>query len=208
MSLDTYENLKTAIGAWTRRKDLNVVIDDVIDLCEASIYANPEQPLRCREMEVRATASTSTADAYLALPDRFLSMRRLILTYSDVSSEVAQRTPETMPLNRTAGRPYYFTVTSQITFDRTSDVIYTAEMLYHAKPVALAPANTTNAILTSYPNIYLYGCRWAAYDYAGEEDKANENYTKFISAIKGANRSSDDGNYGPAPQMSLEESIA
>ncbi len=204
MSLDTYANLKTTIQNWSRRNDIPAHVDDVIDLCEAEIYNNSQSPLKVREMEVRATATAPTSDRYIALPTGFLEMRRLSLITGGQDIDIVHTTPESMRINEAAGRPDYFTVTSQIEFDRIPDSAYTLEMLYYKKPTALSSSNTTNDVLTNYPNVYLWGCRWATYVYAGEDEKAEMDYQRFVRAIKGANKQSKAGRFGPSPARRSE----
>ena len=205
MALDTYANLKTTVRKWTRRNDIDTFIDDVIDICEAEIYGNEVEPLNVRELEERATAVASTSSRYVALPTRYLSMRRLNITTTN-TTEVEQRAPGALIIKTGSGRPRYFSATSQIEFDKQPDAAYALEMLYFKKPAALSSSNTTNDILTNYPNIYLHGCAWAAFDFAGEELKADARYKMFISAIKGANKKDRKARFGPAPVMATARS--
>ena len=74
MSLDRYANLKQAIQNFSHRNDISDVIDDFIDLAENKI----DNGLRLRSNELRAQATISSG-RFLALPDRFLEMRRMSL---------------------------------------------------------------------------------------------------------------------------------
>ena len=200
MSLDTYANLKVAVREWTRRNDIDAHIDDVIDICEAEIYHGVD-PLRLRSMETRSTADMD-GTRYLALPTGFLQMRQLRATAKN--EDIRFRAPEQMAVHTTSGKPRFFTITSQLELDRVPDDTYEVEMSYYKIPTPLSSANTSNDVLANHPNIYLYGCRWAAYDYASEPEMANYNYGKFVNAIKGANRSDKKGRYGTAPVMRIE----
>ena len=204
MALNNYANLKTAVIEWSKRDDALSLVDDFIDLAESEMYANDVEPLQIREMEARATASTSTSDRYLALPTGFQSMRRLMLSLSGRDCDVRAVAPDQLRIYGDSGIPRYFAVTSQIEFDRVSDSAYTVDMQYYKKIDALSSSNTTNDILTNYPQIYLHGCLWALRTWSLEEEKAEYHYTKFIRAIKGANKKSNKGRYGPAPFMRIE----
>ncbi len=100
------------------------------------MFQNPVEVLNVRSGELRATASTS--GRYLALPDSFLRMRRLRLELSGASTEIRYMAPEQMNFTEGTGKPAFFTVTSQIEFDRTPDVIYTVEMQYVGEFTALS----------------------------------------------------------------------
>ena len=204
MSLDTYSNLKTAVQKWTRRNDIPDHVDDVILLCETEIYANTEEPLRLRSMETRATASTTTTSRFLALPDSYLKMRQMKLVLSSSYPDLIYKAPEQLLVCDVAGQPIDYTITSQLEFDRVPDEAYTVEMSYFKKPTALSSSNQTNDVLTNHPNIYLFGCQWATFIYAGEDAKANAFYALFLNAIAGANNEDRQGRYGTAPVMRIE----
>lgn len=204
MALDTYSNLKIAIQKWTRRNDIDAHVDDVIDLCETEIYSNDQQILFLRSFETRSTASTSTTSRFLALPDDYIGFRQIRLVLADSFPDLIYKSPEQLFVLDRTGMPVHFTVTSQIEFDRVSDVVYTCEVSYYKKPTALSSSNQTNDVLTNHPNIYLFGCQWATYIYASEEQKAELAYARFIKAIVGANERDEFGRYGPAPVMRIE----
>jgi hypothetical protein len=195
MSLTTYLGLKDSIEAWSHRNDVASRLDDFIDLAESEML----KWIRIRDMETRATAVTS--GRYLSLPSDFLEMRRLRMISGAQYFEVLSSTPEGMYITQDSGMPKLFTVTSQVEFDRTPDSAYTVEMQYYGKPTALSASNTSNSILTKYPNIYLFGSLWALYLWALQEDKAEYYYGKLMQAIQTANREDKKGRHGPAPAM-------
>ena len=195
MSLTTYLGLKDSIEAWSHRNDVASRLDDFIDLAESEML----KWIRIRDMETRATAVTS--GRYLSLPSDFLEMRRLRMISGAQYFEVLSSTPEGMYITQDSGMPKLYTVTSQVEFDRTPDSAYTVEMQYYGKPTALSATNTSNSILTKYPNIYLFGSLWALYLWALQEDKAEYYYGKLMQAIQTANREDKKGRHGPAPAM-------
>lgn len=209
MPLDNFANLKASIKRRSKRNDISEDdLADYINQCESEFYNNPVAPLRVRAMEARATASTSTSSRFLELPDLFLQMRRLKLNDpfggSSGDTDVRYYTPEQMPLRGLSGIPCFFTVTTQLEFDTTPDQEYTIDMQYVNKLTALDDTNTTNYILTNYPNIYLFGSLWALFQDAMEGDVAEYFYGKFIQAIQGANATDQAGRYGPAPVIRKE----
>ena len=204
MALDNYDNLKVAVTRFTGRNDISDILDDAIDIAESRIFANPIAPLRLRSMETRSTASADSASRFLALPDGFLSMRRLKVELSGGDCDIRYRTPDQLLVQGQSGIPRFFTVTSQLEFDRTPDSTYTIEMQYFKRIDALSSSNPTNDILTNYPDVYLYGCLWVINQFGAEEDKANYYESKFIEAIQGANKQDKRGRYGSAPVMRTE----
>jgi hypothetical protein len=195
MSLTTYLGLKDAIESWSHRNDVASRLDDFIDLAESEMFRH----LRIRDMETRTTATTS--GRYLALPTGFLEMRRVRLISGAQYFELLYSTPEGMYISQDSGIPGVYTITSQLEFDRSPDSAYTIEYQYYAILTALSATNTSNAVLTRFPNIYLYGALWALYLWALQEDKAEYYYGKFRQAIQTANREDSKGRHGPAPAM-------
>lgn len=200
MALNNFSNLKASLKRRSKRDDItdNDIVDYIVQ-CESEFYNNAIAPLRLREMEARATASISTTSRFLELPDSFLQMRRLKLNdpFSGGSdTDIRYLTPEQMPLKNLTAIPVYFSITTQIEFDSIPDQAYTIEMQYVKKLTALDDTNTTNDILTNYPNIYIFGSLWALYQDAREDDVSEYYYSRFIQSIQGANASSQAGRYG------------
>jgi len=203
MSLGNYAELKVAAQKWSHRNDTQEIVEDAITLCESEIYGNMGALLKVRELETRATATADTSSRYIALPDNYLSMRRLQINATS-TTDIRQRTPEALKIRSGSGLPRYFATTSQLEFDITPDSAYTLEMLYYKRPAALSAAADTNDILTNYPNIYLYGTVWAVFKYSGEEDKATEWYGSFLGAIRGANKQDRRGRFSSGASAAIE----
>lgn len=206
MAFDTYANLKAAIRTWSKRTDLSDdQIDEFIDLAEESIFDNPDEILQTLDGETRATASTSITSRYLALPTGYLSMRRLRINVSgETPTDVTYQPPEVLFVYPDAGRPNYFTVTSQLELDRLSDQVYEIDMQYQAKFTVLSSGNTTNFVLTNHPKIYMFGSLWALNLWSKKEEEASYYWSMFIDAVRGANKQYRKGRYGPAPFMRIE----
>lgn len=202
MTINTYANLKQAIENWSHRTDISNVIDNFIELAENEI----DKRLMLRNNELRATATMSTTDRFLALPDRFLKMRRLTLINGSNNYEIAFKAPEQMTIQDTAGRPKYFTVTSQLEFDRTADSAYTLEMQYFSRLVPLTSSNTSNDTLTDYPDLYLWGCLTQLALWEKDVEMALNYQGKFDQAMNEANKQERKGRYGTAPRMMKEGS--
>lgn len=205
MSLADYAGLKLEIVDWTHRSDQDLLIDTFIDLAEVEMYANPVEPLEIRDGETREAFSTNTTDRFVALPTGYQSMRKVRIQITDGESlPLTFRTPGQLIIKSAASMPQFFTITDQVEFDRISDQVYTGEFQYFQEFTALSNANTTNAVLTNFPDVYLFGSIWAAKLQAEEEVEADQYYQRFINAIKGANKKHRIGRYGPTPQMRVD----
>ena len=197
MSITTYTELKTSIADWLNRTDLTSVIPDFITFAEHRMNGD----VRIKEMEDRQTAAASTSSRYLALPTRFLEMKRLQLNTSPV--HILQFVPHQQIEDYYRSGPdepdYYTIIGSEIEFDTTPDSAYTVEMSLWVQCDALSGSVSTNAILTNYPNIYLYASMLEAEIYLQNDARAGLWEQKYQDAVSLANRKDRAGRRSAGP---------
>jgi len=160
MAFDSYTNLQLEIGDYLAR-DLTSKIPSFITLAEAKF----NRSLRCKDMEQRSTAIVNLAASepeFISLPSDFQTMRRLRLTSVtgkprvDYASNAAMDDKRTSRGNAT-GQPQFFTINgSELELFPTPDDSYSLEMTYRKLIPPLA-SNSTNWLLASHPDAYLYG---------------------------------------------------
>jgi hypothetical protein len=197
MAISNYNELKTAIGDWGKRNDATAKIDTFIDLAEADIW----ETLRIREMQTRDTGNLSGRT--LALPSDYLESRKLRLATTP-PRELMFRVPESMSIENTSGVPTDYTITDQIEFNKTPDSTYAYELAYFKSLTALSGSNTTNAVLTRFPMVYLYGSLKHYFDWAQNEALAAKYEAKFERALSKANSSDKKGQYPSGKAMKRE----
>ena len=155
MALSTYSELQTAVGSWLTRSGLRTNIPDFIALAEASF----NRVLRTRNQITRATSSVS--EQFVALPSDLLELHNIQLNTSPVTrlEQVSMTKADDLKSSvSTSGTPAYFALTgSNIELIPIPDSSQTLEIVYYATITALSDTNTSNWLLTSYPDIYLYG---------------------------------------------------
>jgi hypothetical protein len=203
MAFSTYTELKSSIIAWSHRNDIDLLIPDFIALAEKAMYNPPKipgraiEPLKLKQLEKTATASTSITSRFIATPDDFASLRNSRLVITDESGFMDYRTPAQLNRVDTANRPLFFTVIgTQIEFDRISDQVYTVELQYFSSDTKLTAAAPTNLVLTNHPELYLYGALVQAFIYAGDDENATKYQALFIGALTGANNADRAGRFG------------
>lgn len=152
MAITTYSELQTAAANWLSRADLTSRIPEFIALAEAKF----NRDLRNRNMEQRAYA---TATEYMALPTDYLELRSIALQgtprvpLKPLASERAD-----MKYSASTSEPlYYEIIANQFRLIPAPDTTYTVEIDYFKSISALSASNTTNWLLTAYPDLYLYG---------------------------------------------------
>lgn len=204
MALDTFANLKQALINHSGHDELSSdVLEDFIQMAESQMFNNSSQPLRLRLMERRAVEDTN-GTRFLALPEGFLQMRRLLINVSNSKPSLEQRATTSLVIRPSVDTPSAFAVTSQLEFDVVPDDTYQLEMQYYVQPPRLSSTVPTNDILTYYPHIYLRGALVQLFLYTGEEEIAQVHRGLFFDAIRGANEADKLGRYGAAPVATVE----
>ena len=190
MALTTYAELKTSIGDWLNRSDLTSVIPDFISLAEAQI----ERTLRTRQMIVRANASFNVE--FGATPADFLEVRSFKLSGTNPPTPLSFMTIDALDAESTkftaSGRPKFFGIVGgQFRLVPTPDSNYTTELTYYAKLAKLSNANTTNWLLTSNPDIYLYGSLLQAAPYLQDDARIQTWATLYERALNDSQTADD-----------------
>jgi len=184
MAIGTFAQLKTAITDWTHRANLTNYLDDFVTLGESRIFSE----LKVVEMEAR-TSYTPTS-RYLSTPARMTAIRRVI-AQSSPPQEVISTSPDGIHANysTSSGTPSYYAVLgSEIEFNRIPNI--DIELLYYAAPAALSVSNTTNSILTAYPDIYLSACMIEAGNFMKDPDTIMLWTQKYTDALTRVNKKS------------------
>ena len=172
MAISTYAELQTAAANWLDRTDLGTRIPEFIDLAESTF----NRTIRNRQM-ITKNDSYSLDSRYVNLPTDTLEVIRIVV---DVTPQITLQylTPEEIAERRNSsstGRPQYFTVvggsTNQIELLRSPDETYTSSILYYTKIPALSDSATTNWLLTSHPDIYLFGTLVEAEPYLKNDER-------------------------------------
>ena len=156
MAISTYAELQTAVANWLDRDDLSDRIPEFIALAEARI----NRVLRIRLMESKYTASTVAAQRNYALPTGYIQMRNFQINTSPITP-LQYVTPEIYDRlwgGSAGGTPQFYTIIAgEVQLGPIPASVLTMEMLFYKKIAALSVSNTTEAMLTDNPDIYLYG---------------------------------------------------
>jgi hypothetical protein len=192
MALSTYTELKTSIGDWLNRSDLTTAIPDFISLAEAQI----ERTLRTRQMIVRANASFDAQ--YGAVPSDFLETKSLKLTSTNPQTPLQFLSIDALDneaANYTAsGKPKFFGVVGgQFRIVPTPDANYTTELTYYAKLTKLSSSVASNWLLSSSPDIYLYGALLQAAPYLQDDARIQTWATLYERALNDLQTADDRG---------------
>jgi len=150
MAISTYAELKAAVIDWSYRTDLDSRIDNFIDLCEADMQ------VRCKLLEFEAIASVAMTAGVGSLPAGFTGMRAAYWE-GNMDKPLKYVTPDRYDqiANESGNGVYYTIIGTQIKTAPGTDG--TVVMTYKARFTPLSDSNTTNVLLTNYPDAYLHG---------------------------------------------------
>jgi len=209
MALDTYANLKTEIANYLNRTDLTSYLDTFIDLAEA----RHARDLRVREMESVDTSITTVAGTQsYDLPTGYLEMR-YVTWQSNPYTFLAYMTPpdffRVYNAGEGSGSPSYYTIVgSKIYLGKQPDAANVLELGFFKRPTALSSSNTTNDILTYFPDLYLYASLAESEPFLMNDERLPVWAGLYKEGIKTANESAQRGRTSSAPlQMSASRVV-
>lgn len=196
MALDTYTNLKTAIGDWLNRSDLTSVIPDFITLAEAEM-----------QRRIRRKTSSTTIYIYAANmngPTDMGAPVSLRLSSAEPSRDLPLKlcTPQMLAEVRarasgvTARPTHWGFWDSQLQFAPVPDQSYDGILVYEATFTALSGSTASNAILTEAPDAYLFGALLQAAPYLEHDERIPVWQAKFDAAIDQLNEKRWHESYG------------
>jgi len=184
-SITNYTTLQTYIATLLAREgdtDVTDWIPDFIQLCETDLNLN----LRAREMITTVNINPSAVNKYVSLPTGFLEHISFSDQNGDPLEEESMERIERLRYASGNGNIEYYAITNQIEFERTGNASHNYPMTYF-KELDLA-TDTTNDILTKYPNLYVYGSCLHAAPFL-HDDKRIQVWSAYISqTIKDLNK--------------------
>ena len=156
MALTNYSQLKTSVADWLNRSDLTATIPDFITLAEAGF----NKEIRNRKMIKRATATIDSQ--YSAVPSDWLQTVDFVIesnpvvTLEFITNEKLDKLRATFT---SSGTPKFYTIVGQEleVLPVPDSTTLTGELTYYSKIPNLTDTATTNWLLNSNPDIYLYG---------------------------------------------------
>lgn len=156
MALSTYANLTQAISDWLNRVDLDQQIPDFVSLAEATL----NKVVRSTHMVQSATISVSSTAQKAAVPTDLLEPIYLQVT-NTTSSPLEQISPtQLITLRRARLRNsgtvrFYAMMGRNFEFAPIPPTTTSIDVTYYQKIPPLA-SNSTNWLLTNFPDLYLY----------------------------------------------------
>lgn len=189
MPITSYSELKTEIASFAHRDDLTSSLDTFIDLAEADMQ------VRSKLLEFEATGTISITSGSGSLPSGFLGF---VSVYVDNSPNRQLRflPPSRFDamVNDYGSGTYYTIKGTTIHVDFSSGNV---SCTYRAKFTPLSDSNTSNAILASFPDVYLFGCLKQVAIWSHDTEQTERWAGLFNEAIARLKRYNVDRKFGP-----------
>ena len=204
MALTTFALLKTTIANYLNRTDLTSYLGDFITLTESRL----NRELRVREMVNTDTTTTTVAGTQsYSLPSGFLEASAVIYQsdpYRTLRFMANGDFYRQYNVTQTSGLPTFFTIVGEkILLGVAPDSAKTLQIDFYKTLTPLSESNTTNTILTNYPELYLYGALAESSPFLMQDERLNTWASLYKEALKNANLSSQKGSITSSPmQMS------
>jgi hypothetical protein len=196
MPLSNYTELQAAIADYLERDDLTTQIVDFISLAEAEFNRTLFVPER------EEVSSSSVSAGTITLPTDFWAMRSIYID-SDPKVFLQQMSMGELRTNYSAqatGKPQNFAIQSgnELVLAPSPDDTYSLVLNYWQTIPALA-SNSTNWLLDSHPDIYLFGSLLQGQYLILDDNRAMMWRGRLNTAIEQLQDSGQFQAYGAAP---------
>lgn len=181
--LSTYSGLQAAIAQWLERGDLTDQIPAFIQLAETRM----NRLLDLREAEEDVALTAVSGSRFIDLPAAYSTPLNLWFNWSWGREPLRFVPPELLTTKVNSTYPQFWAVDGgKIAFERPAGDAYSLTLRYTMK-YALSDTVTTNALLTSYPDAYLFGSLVEAADYLRDPDLKAQVLPRFDGAMQEIN---------------------
>ena len=202
MAITVYSELQTAVTSRMNRTDLGTVVDDGIVACVGRL----NRTLRHPNM-VTVNTSFACSARLTNLPTGFLNLESApILKYQNRRLELrflAAPAGTWVDDGSSADHPHYYNIRGAQIELLPAPTASVLELTYYAALSQFSSANATDWLLTSYPDVYLYGSAFHTAILMMDQERANYYKPLFEESVQELGVSGKHSRYGPAMAMRI-----
>lgn len=193
MAISNYTQLKSAVGDFLNRSDLESVIPTFVALAEAQI----NRDLRHWRMENRVDGQQSVGDKFMQFPADWLeTIRFQVSTTTGLRTldllSVAAISDRRQKASNSPGIPQYYShVRGEFELYPTPSEDTDFELLYFQRIESLSDSVTTNWLLDYAPDVYLYGSLMHSAPYLKEDERVAVWAQMYSAAVQNLNAESE-----------------
>lgn len=193
--IDTYAKLQSEILDTLNRTDL---VADVTEYSPGTIEGSVIRSiskaerrivrrLRTREFETSSSFSLVAGQETIAIPDDYISSKLFILTASPVTPLAPKDLTQLIndePSTATGAPNAFAPFGTNFYFRKIPDTARAVKLFYYGAPTPLSASNTSNILLTKYPDLLLYGALIEATAHVEDDDRIQVWKGAFDEAVK------------------------
>lgn len=185
MALANYTDLKTSIETWLARSGDATITGNAADLVTMAEARINRDLIALRINQVDNTSLTgSVGSRNLTLPSDYLAPISLWLTTNGTDDYLRPIVIGSMPLGTSNGTPQAWGIDgTNIALDVPCDQAHTFKFRYYAR-LDIA-ADTTNWLLTNYPDVYVYATLFEAAVLTGDVEAAQGYEAIYQQRVRG-----------------------
>ena len=194
MSFSSYSNFGASLSTWMDigANDLgSSLVADLITVGEARIFRE------ARTQAMETSFGTAIVGGIMALPSGYLALKSALVSCSPPQT-LERRTAEWIGLNYpdsgSSGIPKFIARYGQtFIFGPYPDSAYTISGIYYQQPAAIS-ASGLNALFTTNPDLYLFGCLAESEIVIGRDPRVplwEAKYAKILADVNGTDRAED-----------------
>ena len=182
MAIGTYTELQNAVLRWVNTPEVEGSIPDFIALAEARLNRDIRHP------EMMARATSTLTNGYASWPSDFSVPYLVSITGDDPLDYISPLDAEKYLVAGISGNTRYYTIEGDqlhVIPEPTVTSTMSVELRYWRKIPALS-SNSTNWLLTRFPDVYLYGALTAAGPFLADVDKLAmwlQEYNRIVEQI-------------------------
>jgi hypothetical protein len=198
--ITTKATLETAVEGWLKRTDLSANYDLWEQVAEEMFKAPVRAPADpqvtgVRVAMTRATGTLSTSNAYISKPSDFLEPVGFRLTGNPQPLTWVAPDQIVQAGQSGIGTPKLWSVQDVVLFDIKPDSAYAYEFTYQNSATSIVGGATSaaNALLTTYPMVYLSAVLHVAFDFNGDTENADRWLGRYKLFADSANRAFGEG---------------
>ena len=174
-TITDYASLLEVVADEAHRTDLAAKIPRFVQLTEAKLFN--DVTLKALETSVTGTSTGGVID----LPVSIDAIQRITITTNGRDYPLDYTSPNGV-VHLLTGEPIRYTVADgEIKLLPSTAYAYTLYYIPKASP--LSASNTTNDILTNYPDVYLHGCMHYLGKHTQDAQLADSSLNEFNEAI-------------------------
>jgi hypothetical protein len=179
MAITTYAELQAACANWLVRADLTARVPEFITLAEARL----NRVLRARLAETEAALSGVVGSRFIPLPAAFAEPLALWIAGDGGREALRFVAPSLIGASSLRGEPGAWSVDGgKLAFDRPCDQAYDFTLRMLAR-FQLSEAAPTNALLSDYPDAYLFATLCEAAPFLRDAELAGAYEARLDRAI-------------------------